>query len=73
MAVFHLECSINRQCVSGISVASEQVIAPNEAGAIADANARFLRLVARRTGIAILRDDAGRIIWTKRRTEPTSS
>ena len=73
MAVFHLECSIHRRCSSGISVASEQITAPTEAEAIADADTRFSRLLAHRSGVAILRDDAGRTIWTKRQTEPVNS
>lgn len=66
--MFHLECSIHRRCVSGLSVASEQIVAPTAVEAIAGADARFARLLANRAGCATLRDDAGRIIWTKRRT-----
>ena len=73
MAVFHLECSIYRQCASGISVASEQITAPTEADAIADADEWFTRLIAHRSGVAILRDDAGRVIWTMRRTKPANA
>ncbi len=73
MAVFHLECSIHRKCASGISVANEQIIAPIEAAAVADADAWFSRLLANRSGVATLRDDAGRIIWTKRRLEPVTA
>ncbi|RTL35418.1 MAG: hypothetical protein EKK49_07355 [Rhodocyclaceae bacterium] len=64
MAVFHFECSIYRQCASGLSVASEQIVAGTGAEAIADAEARFARLRGRRAGCAALRDDAGRVIWT---------
>lgn len=73
MAVFHLECSIHRQCVSGLSVAYERIVAPTEAEAIADADARFACLLAHRSGVATLRDDAGRIIWSMRRTEPVNA
>ncbi|QEE41315.1 hypothetical protein FV241_09810 [Methylobacterium sp. WL2] len=73
MAVFHLECSIHRRCASGISVASEQIAARTEAEAISDANTRFTYLIAHRSGVATLRDDAGRIIWTKRVTEPVDA
>ncbi len=73
MAVFHLECSIYRQCASGLSVASEQIDVPTEAEAIADADAWFTRLLAHRSGVAILRDDAGRVIWAMRRTEPANA
>ena len=69
MAVFHFECSVYRRCVSGLSVASEQIVAQTEAEAIAEANARFARLLASRAGCAALRDDAGRIVWTLRRTD----
>lgn len=67
--MFHLECSIHRKCASGISVVSEQIIAPTEVDAIADADTWFTRVLAGRSGIATLRDDTGRILWTKRRTE----
>ena len=73
MAVFHLECSIHRKCASGISVANEQIIAPTEAAAVADADAWFARLLADRSGIATLRDEGGRIVWTKRRLKPITA
>lgn len=69
MAVFHLECSVFRRSVSGIAVAQEHITARTEADAIAEANTQFKRLLAHRSGVAILRNDAGHVIWTKRRTE----
>lgn len=72
-AVFRLECSIHRKYTSGILVASEQIIAPTEFDAIADADTWFIRLLAGRSGIATLRVDTGRIVWTKRRTEPVTA
>jgi hypothetical protein len=68
MAVFHLECSIHRRCASGLAVASEQIAAPTNADAIAAAEARFAALLADRSGSAALWDDAGQIVWSKRRT-----
>jgi len=67
MAVFHLECSIHRQSVSGLSVAYEQIVARQEAAAIAGAQARFEQLLANRSGCAVLKDEAGRTIWSARR------
>ena len=54
MAVFHLECSIHRRCSSGLSVASEQLGAMTNAEAIAEAEARFVALLADRAGSAML-------------------
>ncbi|QGY05930.1 hypothetical protein MMSR116_31580 [Methylobacterium mesophilicum SR1.6/6] len=73
MAVFHLECSVHRRCMSGISVASEQIHAPTEADAIADSEAWFSQLLAGRSGVAILRDEAGKVVWTARRMEPVTA
>jgi limonene-1,2-epoxide hydrolase len=70
MAVFHLECSIHRRCASGLSVATERLDAMTDAQAIAEAEARFIALLADRTGSATLWDDAGRIIWSTRRFIP---
>lgn len=69
--MFHLECSIHRRCASGLSVAYEQIVAQSEAEAIADADTRFVSLIASRAGSATLRDDAGRIIWSARRVVVT--
>ena len=67
--MFHLECSIHRRCASGLSVANEQIIALTDAEAIAASDARFTALIANRAGSATLRDNAGRIIWSKRRLD----
>ena len=72
MAVFHLECSIHRRCASGLSVASEQLAAMTSADAIAEAEARFVALLADRAGSATLWDDAGQVVWSTRRFTPES-
>lgn len=69
MAVFHFECSIHRRCASGLSVATEQIVAPTDDAAIAKAEARFAALIANRAGCATLRNDAGQIIWSTRRLD----
>lgn len=68
MAVFHLECSIHRRCASGLSVASEQLDAATNAEAIGRAEARFLELLAERSGSAMLWDDTGQVVWVTRRS-----
>ena len=73
MAVFHLECSIHRRCTSGLSVASEQLAATTSAQAIAEAEARFVALLADRAGSAMLWDDAGQVVWSTRRFTPGSN
>ena len=73
MAVFHLECSIYRRCASGLSVASEQFAATTNAEAVAQAEARFVALLADRAGSAMLWDDAGQIVWSTRRFTPWSN
>jgi DNA-binding GntR family transcriptional regulator len=70
MAVFHLECSIHRRCASGLSVATEQLDAMTNAQAIAEAETRFVALLADRAGSAMLWDDTGQIIWSTRRFIP---
>ncbi|SEG51963.1 hypothetical protein SAMN04488144_1217 [Methylobacterium sp. 190mf] len=70
MAVFHLECPIHRRCASGLSVASERFDAMTNTQAIVEAEARFVALLAKRAGSAILWDDAGQIIWSTRRFVP---
>ena len=73
MAVFHLECSIHRRCASGLSVASEQIAAMTNADAIAEAEARFVALLADRAGSAMLWDDGGQVVWSTRRFIPWSN
>ena len=68
MAVFHLQCVVHRGCVSGIALDIEQITACTDAEAISQAEARFGRLLGPRPGLAILKDDAGRSIWTSRRS-----
>jgi hypothetical protein len=67
MAVFHLECSVYRRCASGLSVATEQLEASTDAQAAGEAEAKFERLLAGRSGCATLRDDGGKVIWSARR------
>ncbi|MBE7197273.1 MAG: hypothetical protein INR70_05670, partial [Parafilimonas terrae] len=45
-----------------MSVAYEQIVAGQEADAIAGAQARFEQLLANRMGCAVLKDEAGRTI-----------
>jgi hypothetical protein len=66
MAVFHLQCVVHRGCVSGIALDTEQIVARTDAEAISEAKARFARLLGPRSGLAVLKDDAGRTIWTSR-------
>jgi hypothetical protein len=66
MAVFHLQCVIHRGCVSGIALDIERITAGTDAEAISEAKARFARLLGPRSGLAILKDDAGRPVWTSR-------
>ncbi|XYD07409.1 hypothetical protein R1A27_20075 [Methylobacterium sp. NMS12] len=73
MAVFHLECSIHRRCASGLSVASERLDAMTNTQAITEAEARFVALLAERSGSAILWDDAGQVIWSTRRFVPEAN
>lgn len=67
MAVFHFECSIHRRSTSGLSVATEPIVAPTDDEAVTKAAARFIALIANRAGSATLRNDAGQIIWSTRR------
>ena len=71
MAVFHLQCVVHRGCVSGIALDIEQITACTDAEAISEAEARFGRLLGPRSGLAVLKDNAGRTIWTSR--SPVSS
>ena len=74
MTVFHLQCVVHRGCVSGIALDIEQITARTDAEAISQAEARFGRLLGPRSGLAILKDDAGRVVWTSRRPlEPDAS
>jgi hypothetical protein len=66
MAVFHLQCVVHRGCVSGIALDTEQIAARTDAEAIGEAEVRFARLLGTRSGLAVLKDDAGRTIWTSR-------
>ena len=66
MTVFHLQCVVHRGCVSGIALDIEQITARTDAEAISEAEARFARLLGPRSGLAILKDDAGRLVWTAR-------
>lgn len=66
MAVFHLQCVVHRGCVSGIALGIEQITARTDAEAISEAKARFTRLLGPRSGLTILKDDAGRLVWTPR-------
>ena len=66
MAVFHLQCVVHRGCVSGIALDIEQITARTDAEAISEAETRFARLLGPRSGLAILKDDAGRLVWTSR-------
>jgi hypothetical protein len=52
--------------VSGIALDTEQIVARTDAEAISEAKARFARLLGPRSGLAVLKDDAGRTIWTSR-------
>ena len=71
MAVFHLQCVVYRGCVSGIALDTEQIVAHTDAEAISKAEARFRLLLGPRSGLAILKDDAGRGTWISRRPEPS--
>src|ERR1700710_771799 len=66
MTVFHLQCVVHRGCVSGIALGIEQITARTDAEAISEAETRFARLLGPRSGLAILKDDAGRLVWTSR-------
>ncbi len=50
----HSNAPIHRRCASGLSVAYEQIVAQSEAEAIADADTRFVSLIASRAGAATL-------------------
>lgn len=71
MAVFHLQCVVHRGCVSGIALDTEQIAARTDAEAISEAEARFARLLGPRSGLAVLKDDAGRTIWISRSPAPS--
>ena len=66
MAVFHLQCVVHRGCVSGIVLDRDQFTARTEVDAVNTAEVRFSRLLGPRSGLAILKDDAGRVVWTGR-------
>ncbi|MGU3467273.1 hypothetical protein ACLBXO_20715 [Methylobacterium sp. C33D] len=70
--MFHLECSVYRRCASGLSVASERIDAWTNAEAISQAEARFVALLADRSGSATLWDDAGQIVWSTKRFIPAT-
>ena len=54
-------------------MASEQLAATTNAEAIAEAEARFVSLLADRAGSAMLWDDAGQVVWSTRRFTPRSN
>ncbi|MCJ2021758.1 hypothetical protein MKK84_30840 [Methylobacterium sp. E-065] len=54
--------------MSGIALDTEQLSAHTDAEAIIKAEARFVRLLGNRSGSAVLKDDAGRVVWTLRRS-----
>lgn len=72
MAVFHLKFVRLREGVSGIALAVAQIVARTDAEIIGEADCRFTRLLGTRSGSAILRDDAGRVVWTLRRSAEVS-
>lgn len=58
-------------CVSGIALDTEQIAARTDAEAVSEAEPRFARLLGHRSGLAVLKDDAGRTIWTARSPVPS--
>ncbi len=52
--------------MSGIALNTEQIAAHTDAEAISEAEAWFACLLGPRSGLAVLKDDAGRTIWTSR-------
>ena len=67
MGIFRLQCVVHREAVSGISLVTEQFDAGTDTEAIKEAKNRFARLLGARSGSAIVRDEAGRVVWTSRR------
>ena len=67
---YRLQCVVHRESASGIIIHDEQILAPSEATAVADAKARFAQLLAGRSGSAALRDTAGRVVWSRRQNTP---
>lgn len=65
-APYRLQCVVHRESASGIIIHNEQILAPSEDAAVADAKARFAQLLAGRSGSAALRDTAGRVVWSRR-------
>ena len=72
-AAYRLQCVVHRESASGIIIHDEQIRAPSEDAAVADAKARFARLLAGRSGSAALRDPAGRVVWSRRQNTPSGS
>ena len=74
MAAFHLQCVVHRGCVSGIALDAQRIEARTEAEAVREAEDRFTQLLGMRSGLASLKDDAGRVVWSSRRpVEPHAS
>jgi len=72
-APYRLQCVVQRESASGIIIHDEQILAPSENAAVADAKARFAQLLAGRSGSAALRDRAGRVVWSRRQNTPSGS
>ncbi|MCJ2069571.1 hypothetical protein MKK75_12350 [Methylobacterium sp. J-030] len=50
--------------MSGIALDTEQITARTDWEAISEAEAHFARLLGPRSGLAVLKDDASRLVWT---------
>lgn len=72
-APYRLQCIVHRESASGIIIHDEQILAPSEHAAVADAKARFAQLLAGRAGSAALRDQAGRVVWSRRQNTPSGA
>ncbi|MCJ2137502.1 hypothetical protein MKK69_26250 [Methylobacterium sp. J-026] len=72
-APYRLHCVVHRESASGIIIHDEQIHAPSEAAAVADAKARFAQLLSGRSGSAALRDAAGRIVWSGQKNTPSGA
>ncbi|MBE7244033.1 MAG: hypothetical protein INR63_03705 [Actinomycetospora chiangmaiensis] len=72
-APYRLQCVVHRESASGIIIHDEQIRASSEDAAVAEAKARFAQLLAGRAGSAALRDEAGRVVWSRRQNTPAGA
>lgn len=72
-APYRLQCVVHRESASGIIIHDEQILAPSDDAAVAEAKARFAHLLAGRSGSAALRDQAGKVVWSRRQNTPSGA